>query len=166
MATETRIPVAEHHRRIFCPIAPWKSRSWQHPDPITITHTVTYMWQVAELDDNTSVAWYVSFLTWASDLIYCQVSLSKMSTKAVNFELGHAETPINTEMDYSLPPQCLWQEQSFQPWLHILITQSFLKKPITEPHYIVGDEIRRPGKGYLQYWKAEERYILEKNGPT
>lgn len=57
-----------------------------------------------------------------------------MSTKAENFEIGHSETSINTEMDYSLPPLCLWQEQSFQPWLHILITQSFLKKPITEPH--------------------------------
>ena len=45
-----------------------------------------------------------------------------MSTKAENFEIGHAETPINTEMDYSFPPQ------SFQHWLHILITQSFLKK--------------------------------------
>ena len=92
------------------------------------------MWQVAELDDNTSVAWYGTFSTLASDLIYYQVSLSKMSTKAENFEIGHSETSINTEMDYSLPPLCLWQEQSFQPWLHILITQSFLKKPITEPH--------------------------------
>ena len=36
-----------------------------------------------------------------------------MSTKAENFEIGHAETPINIEMDYSLPPLCLWQEQSF-----------------------------------------------------